>query len=206
MGALLMASLLFWGAPISVAAPPPATCPCTDEDAETRTVTAASQASSPRTSEAPPPAFAPSSPWYGTAAVATDTLALAAMLGGGASNDASLLVLGAAGYLLGAPISYLAQGHSKHALGSLGLRALAGGVATGAVMMEVLGHPCDGEPSCHHAPTTGLAVGALALIAAAVVDDAVLARERPAPTPEPRATFTPIVGPRLALLSVTGAF
>ena len=136
----------------------------------------------------------------------TDTLALAAMLGGGVSNDSSLLLLGATGYLLGAPISYLVLGHPRHALGSVGLRVLAGGVATGAVLMDVLGHPCDGEPSCHHAPTTGLVVGATVLIAAAVVDDAVLAREEPAPPPGPRATFTPIVGPRLALLSVAGTF
>jgi hypothetical protein len=155
-----------------------------------------------------PPASPPASAWYGTAAVTTDTLALAAMLGGGASNDSTLLLLGAAGYWLGAPISYLVQGHPRHALGSLGLRALAGGVATGAVFMDVLGHPCDGEPSCHHAPTTGLAVGALVLIAAAVVDDAVLARERPAP-PAPTATPAPValvLGPRLALLSVAGTF
>jgi hypothetical protein len=129
--------------------------------------------------------------------------------GGGAANSPELLSLGAAGFAFGSPINHLAQGHPGCAAGSFGLRVLGGGAATGVLLLDLLSHPCDGEPSCHHAPALGLAGAALVLIATMVIDDAVLARA-PAPTPArpARATVAPamVVGPNLALASLAGSF
>jgi hypothetical protein len=228
MSSIVLVAALF-GSPPAIACPPPAPCVCVCQGGAPESVVTAAppcpRADLPPAAQAPAaPPLAPQTPsspapaaraepsfdrshWYGGAAVATDTIAAAMIVGGGASNDPSLATLGAIGYVLGAPMSYLVLRHPRHALGSLGIRALASGLAAGAVLFDVLGHPCDGERSCQHTPTTGLTVGALTLLAAAIVDDAVLARE-PVSAPSPRATFTPsvVLSPSLAFVSMRGSF
>jgi hypothetical protein len=131
------------------------------------------------------------------------------MRGGGAANSPELLLLGGAGFAFGSPINHLAQGHPGRAACSFGLRVLGGGAATSVLLLDVVSHPCDGEPSCHHSPGLGMAGAALVLIATMVIDDAVLARA-PALTPPrlARATVAPavVVGPNLALASLAGSF
>jgi len=145
--------------------------------------------------------------WYGGPAVASDVISFALIAGGGSGNNAGLLMLGAAGYGLGAPINHLANGHPQRALESLGIRLLGGVAAVGVFMLDVLSHPCDGEPSCHHTPSVGLAAGAVLLLAAATVDDALLARELTA-APRPGATLAPavVVGSSSAFVSLGGSF
>jgi hypothetical protein len=147
--------------------------------------------------------------WYGGPAVVTDVFSFTMMGGGGAGNSPELLLLGAAGFAFGGPINHLAHGYPGRAAGSFGLRVLGGGAATGVFLLDVLSHPCDGEPSCHHYPGLGLAGAALVLIATMAIDDAVLARAPAVTPPRPaRATVTPAVvfAPNLALASLSGSF
>jgi len=136
-----------------------------------------------------------------------DAASFALMLGAASSNGASLLIAGGVAYLLGPPIAHVASGHPAHAAGSLGLRALGGGLATGIVLVDLLSHPCDGEPSCRHDPSTGLTLATLALLAAAAVDDAWLAREDIETHPEQTALRAGIaLGPGRASLSIGARF
>ena len=136
-------------------------------------------------------------------------LSFTMMGGGGAANSPELLLLGAAGFAFGSPINHLAQGHPGRAAGSFGLRVLGGGAATGVFLLDLLAHPCDGELSCRHFPALGLAGAALVLIATMAIDDGVLARAPALPPPRSApATVAPavIVGPNLALASLSGSF
>ena len=151
----------------------------------------------------------PATRWYGGPSVVADVLSFTMIGGGGAANSPELLLLGTAGFAFGSPINHLAQGHPGRAAGSFGLRVLGGGAATGVFLLDVLSHPCDGEPSCHHSPGLGLAGAALVLIATMAIDDAVLARAPALTPPRPaRATVAPgvVVGPNLALASLAGSF
>jgi hypothetical protein len=131
-----------------------------------------------------------------------------ALLASGVSfDDGSALIPAAAVYALGAPIVHLANRHPSRALASLGIRVLGGGLAAGALLLDVLAHPCDGEPSCHHYPSAGLALGAVALLGAVLIDDAWLAREDQT-TPRPtgaRLDAGVVLGPNLAFLSLGGS-
>jgi hypothetical protein len=156
-----------------------------------------------------PPVDAPMQ-WYGGPAVVADVLSFAMIGGGGSANNGELFLLGTAGFALGGPINHLAHGHPGRALASLGIRVLGGGMATGAVLLEVLSHPCDGEASCHHSPALGLAAGAAILLATMAVDDAVLPYEPRAPGAfrPSRASLAPalVVAPNLAFASLGGRF
>ncbi len=95
------------------------------------------------------------------------------------------------------------------AAASLAIRAAALGLATGAIIEDVLVHHCDGDVSPCGAPVGGIALGALVAIGAAALDDALLAREPERPAAGPTsAQLTPglAVGPRTALLSLGGRF
>jgi len=129
------------------------------------------------------------------------------MIGGVASDNGSTLLAGGVGYVLGAPIAHLANGYPSHAAGSLGIRVLSGGIATGAVLMDILSHPCDGEPSCQHYPSAGLALATVTLLAGAAIDDAWLARTS-VKTQLEHASVQPGIafGPNLAFLSLGGRF
>ena len=188
MLASLLVATLAWSIPPGQAVPPPALAPGADEPAGD----AGAQLR-----------------WYGGPSVVADVLSFTMMGGGGAANSPGLLLLGAAGFAFGGPINHLAQGHPGRAAGSFALRVLGGGAATGVLLLDLISHPCDGEPSCHHSPALGLAGAALVLIATMAIDDAVLARA-PALTPPRRArtTVAPavVVGPNLGLASLAGSF
>src|SRR5438045_1615192 len=205
MFAALLAPILAWSIPAGQLAPPPALTPRDDSSGGSASAPLPGPPSPPsvdRPSEGP-------GRWYGGPSVVADILSFTMMGGGGAANSPQLLLLGAAGFAFGSPINHLAQGHPGRAAGSLALRVLGGGAATGVVLLDLVAHPCDGEPSCHHSPAASLAGAALVLIATMAIDDGVLARA-PAPTsPRPaRATVAPavIAGPNLALASLAGSF
>jgi len=146
---------------------------------------------------------------YAGPVVVVDVLSIGAMLGAFSTKSVELLMLGGAGYTLGAPINHLAHGHPGRAAASLAIRAAALGLATGAIIEDVLVHHCDGDVSPCGAPVGGIALGALVAIGAAALDDALLAREPERPAAGPTsAQLTPglAVGPRTALLSLGGRF
>lgn len=203
MFASFVAATLAWAIPSWQPVPPPARAPGDEGQGDENVPSTAP----PRRSVVLP--AHESTRWYGGASVAVDLLSFTMMWSGGAANSPEVLLLGAAGFAFGGPTNHLAHGHLGRAAGSLGLRLLGGGVATGVFLLDVLAHPCDGEPSCHHRPTLGLAGAALALIATVVIDDAVLARAPTVEPPEPaRLTVAPavVVGPNLALASLAGSF
>jgi hypothetical protein len=201
--------------------PPPAPCVCICPDRAPAAPPPAPPADSDPTTSGPdgPAPDAPTAPataaaradqprWYGGPALAIDAGAFALMLGGAASNNGSLLIAGGAGFMLGAPIVHLANRRSSGALASLGLRVLGGGLATGIVMADVLSHPCDGEPSCQHDSSTAVALGAIALLGTALIDDLWLAREEgagAAPRTSAKLGAAIVVGPQLALFSLGGS-
>ena len=144
---------------------------------------------------------------YGGPAVLADAGAITLAGLSVSAESAPLMVLGLAGYALGAPINHLAHGHPGRALASFGLRTLAAGAATGVVLADVLNHPCDGEPSCRHNIGASVALATALVLTGMIVDHAWLARER-VPAPPPRATLTPglALGPGLAAVSLGGTF
>lgn len=165
----------------------------------------------------PPPAAVPSVPpspgpsdatWYGAPAAVTDGVSIALMATAWGTKQEGLLLLGGAGYLLGAPIVHLANGRRDRALGSLGLRLLAAGVAAGAVFLDFYAsRGCDPDvgPPCG-APVAGLIAGGAALLGAAILDD--WRARTPVAAPPARALLTPslVVTPQLGLVGVAGRF
>jgi len=201
----LVAATLAWSILPPQAVPPPALAPAEQEsegDASARLPGPPLPPSAVRSGEEP-------TRWYGGPSVVADLLSFMMVGSGGAAQSPPLVLLGAAGFAFGSPINHLAQGYPGRAAGSFGLRVLGAGAATGVLLLDLVSHPCDGEPSCRHSPGVGLAGAALVLIATMVIDDAVLARA-PALTPprRARATVAPgvVFGPNLALASLAGRF
>jgi hypothetical protein len=157
--------------------------------------------------------------WYGQPAAIIDGASIALVAtgvalgeggGSGSSWAGTLALLGAGGFLLGGPINH---GHNEHyglAAASVGLR-LAATVTTVVVIGIHDLHSCTDDyhqPGCGKLDAGELAGIALPLVAAAVLDDFVLARgtipvRAPAPTGP---TITPAAGPDWAMLSVGGRF
>jgi hypothetical protein len=173
----------------------------------------------PRGADSAQPAFAPGHDAaaaraeprrsYAGPVVAVDVLSVGAMLGALSTGGAELLLLGGAGYTLGAPINHLAHGHPGRAAASFGIRAAAFGLATGAIIEDVLAHHCDGDVNPCGPPAGGIALGALVALGAAALDDVLLAREPESRAVRPTAAqLTPglAVGPRTASLSLAGRF
>jgi hypothetical protein len=150
----------------------------------------------------------PPSGWYGGPALLADGLALTVAASGIGAKSEGLFFLGGFGYLLGGPINHLANHHPGAAVGSFFLRAAFSGLAVVLFVADFASQGCDGDagPPCHYA--TGLFLGALALAAGAVIDDAIVARERPRPAPRARVSWAPglVIAPNLGLVSVGGAF
>jgi hypothetical protein len=165
--------------------------------------------------------------WYGGPAVITEVSALGLLAVGGYIQNRSALaasdlgkdlaVLATAAWILGPPINHLANGHTRTAFGSLGLRvgALVVPVTLGLLLAKALNHGsvlCAGDPAptdCSGVPAAIIVLGGLgSIIAVSAVDDSKLAME-PAP---PREASRPLLIPgvrvsqRQALLSLTGAF
>jgi hypothetical protein len=212
----VVSAVLAWGAP-SAAAPPapacpePAPCGCDGAPIDLAPRAAAEPPPAPAPPTAPP-ATGEAKPggWYGGPAIVTDALSLALILGGGSANNGSVFYLGVAGFALGAPINHLAHGEPTRALGSLGLRALAGGAGGFILLADVLVNHCDNDVEKCRSPGVAVAEASVVVAAAMIVDDAFLART-PAPTPA-RETFASrlnpgvLVGPGLAFASLGGRF
>jgi hypothetical protein len=98
---------------------------------------------------APPPVAEPAphqsdAAWYGAPTAVADGLSLVLMGSAWGTKQEVLLFLGGAGYLLGGPIGHLANGRGNRAVGSLGLRMVATGIAGGAVFADFyLTRGCD---------------------------------------------------------------
>jgi hypothetical protein len=160
-----------------------------------------------------PPGALPSPPtadatWYGAPAAVADGVSVALMATAWGTKQEGLLVLGGAGYILAGPIVHLANGRGERALGSLGLRLLAAGIAAGAVFMDFyVNRGCDPDagPPCG-APIIGLVAGGAALLGAAILDD--LRARAPIAPPTARTSLTPslVVTPQLGLVGVAGRF
>jgi hypothetical protein len=159
--------------------------------------------------------------WYGQPAAIVDGASIAlfvagaALAEGGASDSSwggTLGLVGVGGYLLGGPINH---GHNHHygwATASVGLR-LAAVFTTGLVLFSHDIHSCtddNHQPGCGKLDAGELFGIALPLVAAAALDDFVLARGTiPAREPRPAPaspTVTPVVGPDFAMLTIGGRF
>ncbi len=143
-------------------------------------------------------------------AAVADGLSLVLMASAWGTKQEALLFLGGAGYLLSGPIDHLANGRGDRALGSLGLRILATGLATGAVFADFYLHRgCDpdGGPPCG-APVVGLVTGGALMLGAAILDSAWLAHGPATSAPAVRSGLTPslVVTPQLGLFAVAGRF
>jgi hypothetical protein len=168
---------------------------------------------------APPPASGgaqeATDDWYGAPAAVADGVSLVMLETSWGVKNEGLLVLGGAGYLLAGPLVHLAHLRGDRALGSLGLRILAAGAASGAVFADFYfnrGCDPDGGPPCG-VPVTGLVIGGAVMLGAAILDDVWLANDhlpndRVDAPQRPVATFTPslVVTPQLGLLSFAGRF
>jgi len=162
----------------------------------------------------PPPLLAggheATNDWYGVPSALADGISLVMLGAGWGTKNESVLFLGGAGYLLAGPIGHLAHRRGDRALGSLGLRILATGAASGALFADFyLNRGCDPDagPPCS-APLTGLLIGGAAMLGAAILDDVWLANDDSASPPRPVATLTPslLVTSQLGLLSFAGRF
>ncbi len=117
---------------------------------------------------------APPRIWYGAPAVWAD-LASVALVGLAVHHDSEALgAVAGATYLLGGPINHRARGHGRRALGSFGLRAAGGATTLLAIVPLVFCIAGEGNNDCD-AWGLLLPIGPLA---AMIVDDVVLSRER----------------------------
>jgi hypothetical protein len=146
--------------------------------------------------------------YYGLPMAAMDAASIGLFLGGAAGNDGGLVGLSAVSFSFGPPLVHLLHGHPKRALASLGIRTLAGGLAVGAIVWDLTANYCDPDGGHCDGPVLGLTVGAMAILAAMVVDDAVLARDTVPAQPSVIHSLVPAVGigQRAALLSLGGRF
>jgi hypothetical protein len=121
----------------------------------------------------------------------------------------ALALVGVGTYVLGGPIIHLAHEQSGRALGSIGLRV--GLPATGLLVGGALAASCGGasEWCLVGAVLFGGVIGLGGVLAAIIVDDAVLGRApKPATKSAARVALTPLLDPkrRAAGLSLVGAF
>jgi hypothetical protein len=155
--------------------------------------------------------------WYGRPALIADAASISIWLGGlaigHAGKDAqpgdALAAVGLVGYELGGPVLHWAHENHGRAVGSLALRTVA--AIPGLFMAGLHETSACGEANAGPCPYTAsdLAIVGLPFVAAAVLDDLLLARDGfpdRAPRPAAGATVTPVAGPGWALLSLRGAF
>jgi hypothetical protein len=158
--------------------------------------------------ELAPAAPAPAPGWYGLPAAVVDGAAVALGAVAFATRDEALLYLGAAGYLLGAPLNHLANRRYGAAAGSLTLRVGASALAVVVYVASFVNQGCDNDagPRCNYVP--GALLGGLVMATAAIVDDAAIAYRAAPPPPSRRLSWAPalVVTPNLGLLSLGGAF
>ena len=163
------------------------------------------QAPAPAPEPAPTPA---PGGWYGGPALLADGFALTLAASGIGGKSEGIFFLGGLTYLLAGPVNHLANHRPGAAAGSFFLRAAFSGLAVVLFVADVASQGCDGDAGPHCDYAAGLFLGALALAAGAIIDDAIIARERPRPAPRARVSWAPglVVTPNLGLVSVGGAF
>jgi hypothetical protein len=128
--------------------------------------------------------------WYGTPIVISDVLALGALFGGTAiaiTSDSPLgkplALAGLGAYLVGGPLVHIDEKRLGPGVGSLSLRLLIPvvGAATGTLLGALASSDCrrnDSDSCVEDGMLVAFAVGSVAgLLAAAIVDSAVLARK-----------------------------
>jgi hypothetical protein len=182
----------------------------------------------------PPPVAAPSAAtgcaesapapepevWYGKTSAVVDAVSITLIAGGLALSGPEtkstglagpMVIAGLGGFLLGGPGVHLSNGHVGLGAASLGLRAL--GTVIGAYVVLARAFKCDPEvapdiPGCQETSTGDAIAISLPFLAAAAIDDILLAHGTvPRPTAAgPGATITPSVGPSSAALSIVGTF
>jgi hypothetical protein len=172
-----------------------------------------------------PQLTAPASPvesagWYGAPSAITDGVSLSLLVGAMAAAGTKAKEItpvftfgGIAGFTLGGPLIHLQNKHGGRAAASLALRVT--GMVIGAYLM--LGHAyshCNSDngtdgPNCDAFSGKEMLTISLPFAAAAVIDDALLARgtipvrDSPAPAP-PAAKIAGILGP--GYLGLRGTF
>jgi hypothetical protein len=122
--------------------------------------------------------------WYGAPIVAIDAAAFTLIVLGGVAfhpedeYGEALRHAGVATYFAGGPLVHWARGHSRRGFASLGLRA---GLPIGAALFAGgIGLGIDTASGSKTAETAAGAAAALGILAAPVLDAAVLAWEAPA--------------------------
>ena len=164
----------------------------------------------------PPAAAAPEEPevWYGRSAAIADGVALSLLVGGLGVAGTKANSLGGPAFLVGiigyefiGPIDHLSYHHGGMAAASLGLRLVATMVG-GYFLIKASFDRCNSDngtdtPGCNQSSLGDVASITVPFIAAAVLDDFVLANGTVAPPPSTHAspTIAPGVGPGWAMLS-----
>jgi hypothetical protein len=148
--------------------------------------------------------------WYGLPALISDVASSALLVSALGSNSdirPKLLGLGFAGFALGGPLNHFDHGHGGRALGSLGLRVAAGAAAVGFVALAGA-RGCYGDTGAQ-SDCNLVIFSPVALVGAMIIDDAVIAYERPKP-PDAQAhvSLTPSLSlaPHGGLFSLGGFF
>ena len=182
---------------------------------------APTNASVPAVAAPVPAAAAPEEPvvWYGRSAAIPDGVALSLLVGGlgvvgtkANSVGGPAAFVGIIGYEFIGPIDHLSYHHGGMAAASLGLRLVATTVG-GYFLIRATFDRCNADngadtPGCNQISLGDVASITVPFIAAAVLDDFVLANGTVAPPPSTHAspTIAPGVGPGWAMLSVRGRF
>jgi hypothetical protein len=156
--------------------------------------------------------------WYGWQPLLIDLSSIALVAAGvarGGTTSEATSIAGASLFTLGAPIVHLAHGHSGRAAGSVALRTLvpAGGLATGLLLGAALSSPGTAQDPLSKVDNMfggALLGGGAGVLAAMIVDDVVLSRDRAQrdAAPDLRPRFEPRIGasPGGATVGVGGTF
>jgi len=146
--------------------------------------------------------------WYGTPALVTDGVALSLAMGGLAAKNSGVFLLGAAGYLAGAPINHLINGRTGAAAGSVLLRGAAVSVAGFILWLNYTSQGCDddGAVDGRCALWPGLLAGGIALGGAALLDDLLIARTHAPPARGVSLAPGVVVTSNLGFVSLGGRF
>jgi hypothetical protein len=161
------------------------------------------------------PGAAPTRRWYGGYVLAVDGASVLVGLTGVLLPP--MVMVGVAGYVLGAPIVHWYRGHTGKGFASLGLRV--GAITAGSVAGFALAEPrCKGDFAGLCALFYVVPLVASGMVAASAVDAALLAREdvkpppgearRAPPTKRPAFTMVPTLAitPTVQQAGVAGTF
>lgn len=139
--------------------------------------------------------------WYGGEVLATDAASLT--LGAGGAAVPALWVPAIAGYMVGAPLVHLFEGHPGKCLGSFGLRLSP--LAILAVGLAAASSPED-EQFLSDGQAAALVAAAVSIPIVMVVDAAAIAWEDTEPSPGIRARPSIIVTDSAVAATLSGTF